>query len=457
MPALLLLGLALRLLFVWVGAAAYYPGNPFTHNDTPSFTWSFLNLWYRGVYTFNLHNPEAAFGRLPGYPFFWGAHYLVFGARHVWQAVAYTQCLLDTAAIYLVYATARALTRDVRAAWIAALLYAGYPFVIVWITISSTEALATFLTLLVFWWLATRPATGRNALVAGLLVAVALLVREYLGVLLVPVSFWIFTAAPAGRRQALRLHLLALTGFMLLYSWWPIRNYVFQHRLMPLKTATAGYDRYAEDVGKARQWIYCWTDRADDYLNGIAGTGPMPAIPAEVFASPAEAAQAQALIRRARQCGTGFHAWRYLNTSYLTTNCNQELAAGFEALSESYRRHHPWSYWTHVPLLHLKRAVFRGLVQPRGGGVAQFLFNYRSVLILLSLAGTLLLLRRRQTWPVGFFFAFMYLFLCCVVRHLEVRYLLQADAALLCLAGVPVVWLFDRVRGRQQASSLGRN
>ncbi|GAA3951453.1 hypothetical protein GCM10022406_36630 [Hymenobacter algoricola] len=448
LPTLLLGGLALRLLFMAVGAAFYYKANsPFSNNDTYSFTQSFMNLWQHGHYSFNPLNPEAAFGRLPGFPFFWGGHYLLFGEKYVFQAVAFTQCLLDTVAIYLVYATARALTQDVRAGWVSGLLYAGYPFVIVWLTMSGSEALATFLTIVVFWWLATRPATGRNALIAGLLVAVALMVREYLGVLLLPVAFWVFSAKGISL-PFVRLGTLAALGFLVVYISWPIRNYVFQHRLVLLKTATAGYDRYAEDVNSARQWVYGWSSDSDPYLDGIAGKAPLPEFPAEVFATPAEAARAQQLIRQARQCGTGFHSWRYNQRYEQPTNCNAELAAGFEALNASYKQRYPLSYWTRVPFANLKRAVFKSqLKQDAGGGskVVTILFGYRSLLILLSLAGAWLLRRRRPTWPVVFFFTFMYLFLCFGIRHLEMRYLLQADAALLCLAGAPLMWLFDRL------------
>lgn len=453
MPGLLVLGLLLRLLFVWFGAAVYYKGHdPFLNGDTGSYTENFINLWEHGLYSFNPLNPEAAFGRLPGYPFFWGIHYLLFGKQHVFQAVAYSQCLLDTVAIYLIYATAKALTHDIRAAWISALLYATYPFVLVWLTVSGSEALATFLTIALFWWLATRPTTVRNALLAGLLVGLALLVREYLGILLMPVFYWLY-AARGLSRPFVGLSSLVLVGFLTLYIGWPIRNYVFHQRFLLLKPATAGYDRFAEDVNTARRWIYNWNPDADAYLDGIAGTAALPRFPAEVFASPAEAARAQALIRQARACGTGFYSWRTYQHYSRPTNCNAELVAGFTALENSYKERHPLRYWTHVPLLNLKKAFFKNQLLQGSGKLVGLLFTYRSVLLLLSLWGAFLLRRRRSVWPLVFFFWFMYLFICVGLRQLEMRYLLQADTAILSLAGVPFVWLFDRLRGRR-ASTL---
>ena len=433
----------------------YYKGSsPFINSDTTSYIESFMNLWEHGLYSFNPLNPEAAFGRLPGYPFFWGAHYLLFGKQHVFQAVAFSQCLLDTLAIYLVYVTARALSHDVRAAWISALFYALYPFVIVWMTVSGTEALATFLTIMVFWWLATRLVDLRNALIAGILVGLSLLVREYLGVLLVPVFFWLYTAKGFGR-HFVGLCLVALLGFTVLYIGWPVRNYVFQHRFLLLKPPTAGYERYAEDVNSARKWIYGWSPDANAYLDGIAGTAAIPKFPADVFQNSAEAARAQALIQMARQCGTGFYTWRTNQHYSQSSNCNAELGAGFTALESSYKQRHPFRYWTHVPLLNLKKAFFKNQLTQGGSKLVSVLFLYRSVVLMVCLVGAFMLRRQRSVWPLMFFFAFMYLFICVGLRQLEMRYLIQPDAAFLILAGVPFGWLLDRLK-RLAPSRSGR-
>ena len=441
---LLAMGLTLRLLFIWLGATIYYKDtSPYINGDTGSFTDSFLNLWQYGVYSFNQLNPDAAFGRLPGYPFFWGGHYLVFGERYTFPAVAFTQCLLDTVAIYLVYATARALTRDIRAAWISAFLYASYPFVIVWITVSGSETLATFSAITLFWWLATRRVTSRNALLAGLMVGVALMVREYQGILLVPVVIWIYNSVRE-RKRFVRLSAFALLGFVSLYIGWPIRNYVFQHRLMLLKPSTAGYDRYAEDVSSARTWIYGWNPDADIYLDGIAGKAALPEFPVDVFKSPVERSQAQQLFVRARQCGTGFYNWRYNRRYEGKENCNSDLAAGFTALNNSYRQRHPLLYWTYVPLLNLEKAFLKNrLLASNGNHFTSVLFGFRTLLLFLAIVGVIMLWHYSSTRPIVFFFVFMYLFICVGLRQLEMRYLLQADATMLSFAGVPLARLLN--------------
>ena len=72
---ILVLGLAARLLFMVVGVPAYYhsTGQFVLNGDSSSYTESFENLWQSGWYTFNKLLPDASFGRLPGYPFFYGS------------------------------------------------------------------------------------------------------------------------------------------------------------------------------------------------------------------------------------------------------------------------------------------------------------------------------------------------------------------------------------------------
>src|SRR5688572_22919140 len=89
---ILLLGLFLRLLFLWKGAAIYYgPDSVHKNGDTFSYVLSFQNLAEKGHYTFDESIPDASFGRLPGFPFFYGLHYLVFGKSTAYVATAISQ------------------------------------------------------------------------------------------------------------------------------------------------------------------------------------------------------------------------------------------------------------------------------------------------------------------------------------------------------------------------------
>src|SRR5215208_5212074 len=93
--------LFIRLAYILFG---FYSGGTsfFVNNDSFSYTDSIINFFEKGIYSFDVDFPDAAFGRLPGYPLFWGLHYLIFG-KHAYFAVAITQAVLDSLATYLVY------------------------------------------------------------------------------------------------------------------------------------------------------------------------------------------------------------------------------------------------------------------------------------------------------------------------------------------------------------------
>jgi len=457
------LGLLLRLLFVAKGAALYYGvGQQHLNGDSFSYVRSFLNLWQTGHYTFDPHLAEASFGRLPGYPFFYGLHYLAFGPQRVLLAVSVSQVLLDVVVIVLLHNMLRRVAGQVWPARVVALLYATYPFAIVWVTVVGTETLNTFLTVA---WLSvlTRPAGGRwQYLAVGVLVAMALYVREYMGILL-PISI-LFVLLKYGSgslpgRWPWRRAALVLAGFAGLYVWWPVRNYLFQNQLVLLKPATAGYANMRDDMQAYLGWLHAWTNDNTTWLELMLRPA-LYSYPPTIFAGPAEERRAYALTALAARCGSSFHLRRIDSDDFARsqppyfTSCNPQVAAGFDSLRRSYLERHPVRYYTAVPLANLAKAFFKSAtVHPANSALRRLgqrlLFGYRSALLLLGLAALLIERRCALFWLVGAYSGFIYLFISFVFRSLEMRYLLQADVLLL----LPAAWLLGRVlEGQKQLS-----
>ena len=477
--AIVLAGALVRLAFLLVGAKVYYGSTQsdiFTNGDSHSYVLSFTNLLQHGVYTFDFLEPDAVFGRLPGYPMFYGLHYLIFGPQHASLAVACTQLVLDTLGVLLVFLALRRIWPAARRTpYIGAVLYAFYPFTIIWVTIIGTEIIATFLVLLwVNYLLRMRPALV-PALGLGLIIAMAFYVREYLGVLL-PISL-VYLAAqyhatnPANwRLTTVKVSLWASVAFGLLYLAWPIRNYVSYHRLVLLKPPTAGYANYNVDFASFRGWVHCWDNDEQFWLDKVAkNTGPYN-FPAEAFDTPAEQQRAEYLASRARQCGSSFYLYRtglYSSATYRDTalmranreyqqNCNSEISTGFNELKAGFVQRHPVRYWTHVPFQNMRKAFFKSSVnRSAGGGAKQLLikalFLYRTLLLLLAALGAVVFFRNYKLWPTTFYFGFMYLFICFIMRNMEMRYLLQADAMSLILTASVLGYWFDR---RDRATDL---
>ncbi|MDB5234313.1 MAG: hypothetical protein JWR44_1306 [Hymenobacter sp.] len=478
---ILLLALLLRAAFLLVGAPVFYhsPHQFYFNGDSTSYIQAFENLWLTGRYTFDFLEPGAAFGRLPGYPFFYGIHRIVFGAALAPAATAWSQVLLDTGAVWLVYGIIKCLApAQWPAAYWGALLYATYPFIILWVPIVGTEALSTDLTLLwLFVAVSGRPSTPR-ALGLGAVAALGLLVREYMGILLPITVLWVVTCEwGENPRLALRYGALVILGFGLMYGGWPLRNYALTHKLILLKPRAAGYANQTSDVDEFYQWVHCWTPDENPWLDSVlVGRGEVR-FPATAFTAPGDEALAQALVAQARRCGSGFYVLRsgiaisakYQDTAavladttfqrYHFRNCNAAIGAGFRDLRQRFAERQPLRFWFDVPLQNLKKAFFKNTITPEQAVQRRtrpaatpwlaLLFAYRTALLLLGWVGLLVGLRRRfGLWLVLAVSGFQYLYICFVYRGLEMRYLLQADVLLLIPAALVLGWAHQQLRSK---------
>lgn len=438
--ALVVGGLATRLAFLFWGSRVYYgPGQArFTTKDTPSYAQSFLNLLDLGRYTFDPAIPDASFGRLPGYPFFWGIHALVFGREHAYLAVAVTQVLLDALGVWLLWAVVRRSGSSRSGPWIGGTVLAFYPFTVVWTTISGTEAFGVFLCLF-FLFLLSRPYTRGYAAAVGAVAGIAFLTRPYLLTLL-PAALVCWWLESVRGRALLRRGGLLATAFLVVYLPWPVRNLVNHHRLVLVKPASAGYVHFSPDFAAFRSWVYAWQPGLQPYHQQIIDGDEPLRFPPSIFVDAQEAAQARELVARARSCGTGFRAWRGLPAA--AQPCDQDVARGFDALRRSYVRAHPLRTWVGVPALNLRKAVFKSdLEEPRDsrslmGQAVRAMFALRSLLVLLGLAGLWVFRRTPLVGAAATVSLPIYLAFAAVFRQIEMRYLLQADVALLLPAAL---------------------
>ena len=477
--SLVLLGLTVRVAFWLYGHRFYYGSyeNSWQNGDTVSYTWGWENLWLHGHYTFDFLYPDAAFGRLPGYPLFYGLHYLLAGPAHAVWATQLSQVLLDTLAVWLIFRiTFRIAQGRGWAPYVGAALYAVYPFVLIWLTMIATEALATFITVLWAWVVVERVGGRWHVLVVGLVIGAAFYIREYLGIFL-PITglwWWLTTARATGQVwswPALKPGVWLGVVFLALYIWWPVRNYVSYNRLMLVKPLTAGYAAINDDFIAYRNWIITWSDDFTPYLKQIVKDGK-PAFPADVFASPAEHAEARRLSALAHECGSSFWLWKrklYLSKQYRDTawmraqtaywnHCNAEVATGFQRLDSSYRARHPIAARFEVPARNVVKSVFKNQLArqaPSAQLIQTLLFSYRTVLVILGFVGLWVMRRRVGIFPVGALILFIYLFICFFLRVLEMRYLLQADALLLVPAALLIGSWLDRWLAGRVAPPIG--
>ncbi len=474
--AIVLIGFLLRLAFLVIGAPVFYhsPTDFYFNGDSNSYILAFENWLRTGQYTFNFSEPDASVGRLPGYPFFYGLLRVIVGPDLAPAAVAWTQVLLDSGAILLVYGCIRRLVPARPAsALLGALLYATYPFIIIWTPIVGTECLSTDLTLLWVYCLLNWRSTALFAIAMGLLVALSIFVREYMAVLLpVTLLFVLLREGNDGWRPVLRLSALVGLGFALLYLGWPVRNYLSLHRVILLKPRTAGYANFTPEVAEYNAWVHGWTNNENPWRDSVLFGSPRIHFPANVFPNAADAEIAHQLVAQARTCGSGYFVQRRSATQQPVTdftadtayqriranNCNEVTGEGFSTLRTNFKQAFPVRYWLVVPLQNMSKTFFKldtNATQTGGRAWLQRgLLAYRSLLLLLGWAGLLLYMRRQPVLlTIGAFVGIIYSYMWFVMRGVEMRYLLQTDVLMLLPAAMLISRFLDYKSGRVRTAA----
>jgi hypothetical protein len=191
---IILLGLVLRLLFILFGAELFF-GRENIYIDGDTLTWmhSIQNLIDHGVYSMKMGHEYGYFGRTPGYSFFIGIFYLLTGRD--WDAafplIAWTQVLLDTFAIFLIFKIGKRLFyNDDITPNVLAFLYATYPFIITWTPVVYSESMSIFLLIVGFYFLVSDKIRFYT-IYSGIFLSLSVLTRPQVLVLLPIVGLYI--------------------------------------------------------------------------------------------------------------------------------------------------------------------------------------------------------------------------------------------------------------------------
>jgi hypothetical protein len=448
-----LIGLAVRLAFILYGAKIYFGRDDiFVDNDTSAWRVCIQNLIDHGVYTLNPQHEYGFFGRMPGFSFFMGLFYLVFGRDWdmAYKAIGWFQMLLDVFTIALVYKIAQRLFGSPRMATVTALVYAVYPFVIVWTPVVYSEYMSVFFMIVALYFL-THPERRFYFGWAGAALGLGALFRPQLLLLLPLVGLYLLYKYR--RNTALLLKRGALYGLMvvLTYGLWPLRNYVMHGKIV-LTQDLRGIKNWNKDVIAYMQYIYSVKPEWDPQFTQIIRNEPVE-MPAAAFAVKEDSALVVRALELSKTCGSGFSHWSgYWKESFEEPNCNEEIAALYDKLRMNAMRQQPFHYYVTLPLLNLKKAIFKTTLNDTSTPArkaASLLFLYRTLMLLLGLIGCVLLIRQRHqgAWFAGLclgFFALLYLALCAGTgpqyRNIEMRYFLHPDLLLL----FPASWLLVR-------------
>lgn len=436
--------------------------------------WSIDNSWYLPQiknlvaghgYTSDPDNPEMRVRRTPGYPLFYGLHYLIFGEKYSFLAIRYTQSILNALSVILLGSAVIFFTGNIRLAKTATIMFAFCPFTVVYAYYTLTESLYPFVFILSIHLFSKALARNKKVffVLAGIALACLALIRPTAGMLL-PVLLVALLVEGWRSRGSLRFAFtkgaLVVVGFAAAMSPWIIRNYVVTNgELVALEKY---YDESPMDYGKGHtyfaRWWGCWDNpAAENYSNSVLDTiaGPAPekhlekanefldSLPEYAYSGSSRAEVRDSLIslnlcfeNKLKATASEHHnLWVSPHPE-----CEEEVKSKFLGLTNNFKAAAPFRYYVTTPLLITKDVAFHSFSSAYGSlnpddrhisstqTVIKFLMYALNSLLFISF----LLIGFSKKLKPGFklllvlFPLVTILFFAYINRYVETRYILAA-------------------------------
>ncbi|MDR3749822.1 MAG: glycosyltransferase family 39 protein [Acidobacteriota bacterium] len=300
-----------------------------------------------GIYGLShAEGPLPTWIRLPGYPAFLAACFVVFGREH-YHAVLLVQIVIDVIGCFFVADLARRAVSG-RAARLAFLLAALCPFTANYTAAPLAETLSIFFVAVasdcaVAGFTALDEGRRRWSAWTGCAVAVSagMLLRPDGGILLVAIGLfllWRMWRQPAERVRLFWAGALILAVSVAPLVPWTIRNWHRFHKFEPLAP------RYASDPDEfvpsgfdkwMRTWALDYTATEEVYWQVPGDDADLSLLPSRAFDSEQQRQQTYAI----------FDDYKKVHV------VGPELNARFEALANDRIRSHPLRYYMWLPLL----------------------------------------------------------------------------------------------------------
>lgn len=439
--------------------------------------WSIDNSWYLPQiknlvagqgYTSDLDNPEMRVRRTPGYPLFYGLHYLIFGEKYSFLAIRYTQSILKALSVILLGSAVVFFTGNIKLAKTATIMFAFCPFTAVYTYYTLTESLYPFIFILSVYLFSKALARNKKVffVFAGITLACLALVRPTAGMLL-PVLLLALLVEGWSSRGSIRFALtngaLVIVGFVAAMSPWIVRNYIVTNgELVPLEKY---YNESSMDYGKGHtyfaRWWSCWDNPAAEiYSNGVLDTiaGPTPekhfekadefldSLPEYAYSGSSREEVRNSLIslnlcfenRLLAQKATASEHHNLWVSPH--PGCEEEVKSKFLGLTNNFKAAAPFRYYVITPLVITKDTVFHSFSSAYGslnpedhhpGSKQSFIKGLMYALNSLLFISFLLIGFTKKLNP-GFklllvlFPLVTILFFAYINRYVETRYILAA-------------------------------
>ena len=456
---LIIIGLLIRLGFMFAGAPIYYGSAEYATNGGDTWAWAngMTNLVHTGTYTTDPGYEDGKFFRPPGYAFFLMIFYLLSGLHLplAFKLASFAQVILDSLSIFLIYGIVKNNKGSEKLALTSALLYMIYPFVIVWSPVLYAETPGIFFMLWGLYLLSKSP--SRNTyILAGFSIGAAILTRLQIFFILPGLLYFLWMRAGSFKGLFTQPFIWFFVAFGITYGSWPIRNLMYGQFIPDQKLENTSH--FSRDFMAFTRYIWSVkTDHRPQYDQIIHGE-PVD-WPKASYLHPGDSATLADLAVKCRTCSRGFS--HFMFTAGLTKEpikeynaCSQEVTATFDRLTEEQKRDNFFHYAVLVPLSNLKKCIFKSALYESKSKIVMMvsliLFSYRTLFILLGFIGIWLnrtskIISKELNGLIVIYSLSWYFMLCFLYRNIEIRYLIMTDVLLLIPATLTLFLLYHKL------------
>ena len=450
---LFIVSLIIRLSYSFYFQQFYFGEFVFKYKDTASYLNPILNFINHGIYMGDLYVEDSKYFRVPVYPAFLGLNYLIFGSKYFYYVVAFLQSIIDSFSTILVFLIIRKITSSFSMSLISGIIYATYPFIILWNPINYPEVIYIFLMWLTVY-ISTLKLNLKLAFLQGIIIGLALLTKQYMGLLLI-IPFLSILLNNAIKNKIM-LFSIVIIGFLLILSPWVIRNYMQSNRLIVLMGDTPGLRIYGKDFRAFEKFAQLFNKNITYIMYDVVNTGRVHLNKHKDFLNKHDK-EIQEAMKKAHDCGPSFVQRRINYKDKPQYNgCEKEVIEMFNKLENRFWDEVPFWEAIDTRLDSVKKIFFKSdiinknIKLSKADLVKKGLFLYRTVLIFLGLLGVFILLYKNISRNIVLSMIIVaisgYIYFAVIIIHVEIRYLLFSDLLISIFASIPIVTIHKTLK-----------
>jgi hypothetical protein len=229
--------------------------------SSPDNTW-YLNQIVNYVngfgFTIDPLDPIYSVRRTPGYPIFYGVHYLLFGEIGAHKVITFTQIFLHALAAVCMFRIACLISKSLKTAFLAAALYGLSPFISSFLFMTITESIfpATIVFSIYLAFSCFINNSFLRSIFAGVMMAFTVLISPRTGLTIFFIIALLFYFGKLKDINKSKIGIIYILAFLTTMAPWTVRNYLLTDRFIPLETYYINHTM--EDQGLKNMALYRW-------------------------------------------------------------------------------------------------------------------------------------------------------------------------------------------------------